>query len=757
MLPTVGYIAITYTQVDKEGFKMRVASLALEIFTCYETQILRVAKEAGWSLAAAEMAADAVDRIFDHLSSSSLGEEEEEEEPSTDLVFRSLLRGRSKGIFHRGRTVLDRDSGEKLHTGELYGLPAVVVAVVPEQDQEGGRGFEAFTFQNSQPGTHGFRLAFAFEEELLRGGSGDYARPLEDADLSGFNPQLVGWQQDALDAVRLKVLKDLKDVDEKLDDLQSQVAEVSKAIIANQEEIKGKLDSVSAKVMEGNAEAEARDLRIQALVLHQGRDLKNILRQQQQNGQDGGGRDAAMSIGKWWPRQQTTSKNFVARSAEDGMSLAERLHWQLLQSRSLVLTGMGGAGKTTTVKWFATEFCGEFQHVIWLNSEGREVMSKSFASLADALLIPLLLNDGVTHKSLEDLSAEIFKELQAKKCLFLLDNVDDPSVGNLLSRETSHFTLLTSRLQRWDDLVVVEVGLFTQEEAMSFLRKSIAGSKFKSEDNLKSLTEELQYLPLAIKQAIATIDSLDLSVADYLDEFRRKSEAVLGLATDAEKTILATWSVSIDQMMQRDQTIGQLALILLQSISYLYPENIQREFFQDLAPSKMELSQAIELLRQYSLIKVHDGTLKVHRLVQETMRINLGEQDREEKVLQRVLQVLHKSISLNQANRTLATHMRTAVKFATPERHKLILLRLREVEAAILQADKDFTGALEVHTSCQDGYKEVRYGSETHGDVLLAECRLARIKFNLGQKSSSLRRMYKVNHVDTKLKLCNFF
>ena len=326
-----------------------------------------------------------------------------------------------------------------------------------------------------------------------------------------------------------------------------------------------------------------------------------------------------------------------------------------------------------------------------------------------------------------------------------MDNVDDPGVGSLLSADANHFSLLTSRLQKWNDLVVVEVGLFTRQEALDFLHKGVSSDKSRREEDLERLMETLQYLPLAMKQAVACIESLDLSVKDYLAEFQTKSNAVLGLATDTEKTILTTWGVSIDKMMQKDEAIGRLALTLLRMISFLHPDKIPKQLFETFASDKIALNQAVELLRQYSLVKVHNGIIKIHRLVQETMRINLKEQGLNDEVLDQVLKVLYDRISVNPKNRTLATHMRTAMAFATEERHTIRRLKLQEMEAAVAKVvGQDFTGALVMQEACQEGYREARYGSETHRDFLLSESRLANIKWNVGQISSNQRRLNKV-------------
>ena len=413
-----------------------------------------------------------------------------------------------------------------------------------------------------------------------------------------------------------------------------------------------------------------------------------------------------------------------------------------------MLTGMGGIGKTTTIKWYASEHSGDFHHIIWLDSEGREVLAKSLRALADSLLVPLLLNDGITPKGLDILVADIFRELRDKVCLFLLDNVDNPDVHQLLSGQQTHFSILTSRLQRWQEpLVAMEVGLFSKEEAVSYLRKNIDQAKVGSEKELSDLAEALQYLPLAMKQATACIEGLDLTVQDYLKEFQAKSQAVLGYsAGDTEKTILTTWSISVDSIMQKDKAMGELALKILSAISYLNPENIPKSLLLSQASSKLDLSRALELLSQYSLIKVNMGMIRIHRLVQETMRITLFENDKEGKVLHDLLRDLHQKLSVRYWDENLALHMRTVIKYATVQHHKHIVLRCMEIEANIMHnLHKETVKAMSMLEQCIQEYSQVYHGSECQRNILRAMCLLSFLQLLSGQATTASDTIGKVS------------
>jgi len=60
--------------------------------------------------------------------------------------------------------------------------------------------------------------------------------------------------------------------------------------------------------------------------------------------------------------------------------------------------------------------------------------------------VPILLIDGLTPKDLTVLSADVFKELNGRLCLFILDNADnEEEVKQTLSTIKDHYFLLTSR------------------------------------------------------------------------------------------------------------------------------------------------------------------------------------------------------------------------------------------------------------------------------------------------------------------------
>ncbi len=595
-----------------------------------------------------------------------------------------------------------------------------------------GSDTKLYSLETSKQDIFGFRLPYRHESERLS----SYKRLHDKSVVPKYSLTVITWPDEQISKVKVSLINDLKDLNDKIGDLGAQVTQATKEILAGQEEIKSKLDDLSGKISEDQLASEERDLRLQALILNQGREIKNLV--------NSGSNGAVENLGKWWPREQKVSEGFIARHADDGQSLLQKLHDRLESSKSIVITGMGGIGKTTTVKWFAAEYCGDFSHIIWLESED---FSKSLRALADALLIPLLLNDNLTQKSLENLSAEIYTDLKEQKCLFLLDNVDDPSIKKLLSTMDKHYFLLTSRLQRWQGLNVLEVGLFSSAEALEYLGLNIASSRQGNPEDVKTLAELLQFLPLAMNQAAACIEGLELTVKEYLDEFNQKSKTLLDMTTETGKTVMTTLTISIDQMMQKNHGVGTVALKILNALSFLKPERIPKTVLQHLAPNKIELGKALDLLKSYSLIKSgYDGSIEIHRLVQEAMRVRLQEVGDYDKVLHDLLTALHNKVLLNFKSADLAEQMKSVLSFTSQKKHKLLTLKCREVKALIVRdVNMNNVEAYMLQAEILESLKKYRHGSDTHVDVLMAKNRLANTNWVIGQIHGALQIMALVN------------
>ncbi|UIP93003.1 tetratricopeptide repeat protein [Wolbachia endosymbiont of Anopheles demeilloni] len=122
-------------------------------------------------------------------------------------------------------------------------------------------------------------------------------------------------------------------------------------------------------------------------------------------------------------------------------------------------------------------------------------------------------------------------------------------------------------------------------------------------------------------------------------------EGFRGIDNNYAKTTFTTWKITTDKIASNEK-YGNLALRILDVISYLAPDNISREFFLDLTGNnEEELRSAVRLLIKYSMVngEQEQGVLSIHKLVQEVTKIALEEEGKSEEVMKETFELLRAS------------------------------------------------------------------------------------------------------------------
>ena len=152
---------------------------------------------------------------------------------------------------------------------------------------------------------------------------------------------------------------------------------------------------------------------------------------------------------KWWPEHKELITSFVPRSDEEGGLLVHHLRQQLLSTERKVaaivakkhaIVGMGGIGKTSTAKWYANAYEAEYDHILWMDSEGDSLLN-SFDALGKRLK---LKRD--EFGSTVEFVMHIYEKLAFARSLFIFDNAERfERLCKLLPRQEAHHALITSR------------------------------------------------------------------------------------------------------------------------------------------------------------------------------------------------------------------------------------------------------------------------------------------------------------------------
>ncbi|XP_014467386.1 PREDICTED: uncharacterized protein LOC106740649 isoform X3 [Dinoponera quadriceps] len=371
-------------------------------------------------------------------------------------------------------------------------------------------------------------------------------------------------------------------------------------------------------------------------------------------------------------------ESFIGRAVQLD-NLHRVLHGEVktVISQTISISGLGGVGKSELARKYINKYSQKYDNIVWINAESYQTLVKSFRRLACDKLNINTKNANSKEEEIKSIVQEVYTSFSNRKSLFIFDNAEkytsqnefDHGIDKFLPSEPldnyiKPYILITSRNQKWSNIQVLQLGVFDEEEATEFIKKSLNIENDAQKKYIKELANRLQFFPLALQQAVAYIRVQDenlknveskFTISDYLERYREKTKELLDFKfpedsdNDYSKTILATWNVTLDMVRQRES--GNDALDILNIVSYLAPEDIPIKIVLNLINDETKLSSAIELLQQYSMINynLEHKMLNLHRLVQQVTRIQLEEQNREEEILIKALMLFDKN-NVNSGN-----------------------------------------------------------------------------------------------------------
>lgn len=128
---------------------------------------------------------------------------------------------------------------------------------------------------------------------------------------------------------------------------------------------------------------------------------------------------------------------------------------------------------------------------------------------------------------------------------------------------------------------MIELHKMGELEAADLLNKSLFPRRAGSDKTIAAeLLKELTYLPLAITQAAACINSRHMPIAEYLGLLQGTEEDLIGLMSKEfvdetrrggwKNAIAATWLVSFEQIYKNDRPAAELLCFM----SCIEPESI---------------------------------------------------------------------------------------------------------------------------------------------------------------------------------------
>ncbi|HVS44933.1 MAG TPA: FxSxx-COOH system tetratricopeptide repeat protein, partial [Candidatus Dormibacteraeota bacterium] len=297
------------------------------------------------------------------------------------------------------------------------------------------------------------------------------------------------------------------------------------------------------------------------------------------------------------------------------------------------ITGLGGAGKTQVAIEYAHRHRHHYRVIWWLRAETPETLLEDLAALATPLGLTV-----PTDAPPAEVAATVHRELEdTPGWLLVFDNADSLDVIRDHLPGGGH-VLITSRNPAWRArATVLDVDVWSPPEAVAFLLTRTGRS---DDAGAAALAQALGRLPLALEQAGAFMEVNATPFDRYLHLYRRGGAQLLAQhgPRDYAGTVATTWGLSFDQVREASPAAAEL----LELCAFLAPEAIPDDLFQPgdrgLLPPALrdaddrDVEEAIGVLRRYSLIQRTDGTIGLHRLVQEVIRDALATEVVDERV-----------------------------------------------------------------------------------------------------------------------------
>jgi hypothetical protein len=295
--------------------------------------------------------------------------------------------------------------------------------------------------------------------------------------------------------------------------------------------------------------------------------------------------------------------------------------------RTVVLSGLGGAGKTSLAVEYAHRHLNQVGVAWQFQAEDAAVLAAGFTDLAAQLGVAGGAKGG-------DPVAAVHSALAAYPggWLLVFDNAPDrESVAGLVPPAGDGRVLITSRNALWPPSQLVEVPVLDTGVAAGFLVDRTGDSDVPA---AVGVAEAVGGLPLALEQAAAYIQASGDTLAGYLAGYgkRRADLWARGEPEGYPGTVATTWALAFTRLEESaPQAAGLLRLLafcapdavplglLLQPRPGL-ADQLAPEVAPVLVPlleDDLAVKDAVAALRRYSLARpAGDGAVSVHRLVQ---------------------------------------------------------------------------------------------------------------------------------------------
>jgi hypothetical protein len=320
-----------------------------------------------------------------------------------------------------------------------------------------------------------------------------------------------------------------------------------------------------------------------------------------------------------------------------------------------VIKGLGGIGKTQVAIEYAYRYSHRYDAVVWIDVSNEQTFAEH-----SALVEKFLALQEQPNTKIADLHNLINPQLAVKqwlqalsgdmRWLLILDNLADFAlINDFIPSGGNGHVLITARAQATGIIASAPESLLTlspEDGALLLLRRTgqfghrvqlqdIASADLVIAQELSSL---MGSLPLALDQAGAYIEDVDLDLPSYLEYYNDSRLRRMLLEKRGEPTMYHPDSVAItwNDAFKRIREFNPVAYSLLLLCSFLHhdaiPERVLSHgastlsIFQAFAHNPLQRDAAYAELRKYSLLvkESQSKTFSMHRMVQVVLHDSLS-------------------------------------------------------------------------------------------------------------------------------------
>ncbi|KAG8631112.1 hypothetical protein KVT40_000252 [Elsinoe batatas] len=276
------------------------------------------------------------------------------------------------------------------------------------------------------------------------------------------------------------------------------------------------------------------------------------------------------SINEYWSIPRSVNRLFTGRTTIlDKLEEVLKQHVEVSQPRepcSIVITGIGGQGRSELCLKIAHNLRDKFWGVFWVDVSSEEQAKSDFISVADLI--------GRSATSIEQVKR--FLSNEKRPWLLILDNADDvewdydcyiPSGTNTRAIITSRNVECASLASRDHHFALDGLGVEDAEELLYRATKLPSHLKKQHQSDVSGICKVLGHHALAINQAGAFIAKGLCRIAEYAGLFEKQRSRLLKYhptqARSRYGNVYSTFEVAAKVLESTETTEAEDALLLL--------------------------------------------------------------------------------------------------------------------------------------------------------------------------------------------------